>query len=50
MQAAPHSQLIVTTQGPTDLLDVETLTWHMGNCQAEQSAAIVGQYEVLHGQ
>ncbi len=49
MQAAPHSQLIVTAQRPTDLLDLETLTWHMGDCLAEQSAAIVGQYEVSHG-
>ena len=46
LQAAPHSQLIVTAQKPTGLLDIETLTWRMDDCKAEQAAAIMDHYEV----
>ena len=46
MQAAPHSQLIVTAQEPTELLDQPTVTWHMSECSADHAAAISGQYEV----
>ena len=46
-QAAPHCQLIVTAQTPTELLDKPTLTWHLSECSAEQSAALIGNHEVI---